>query len=125
MKVLKSFGWAMNGISTAWKEEMNFRIQMGLAIFVLALGAYLDFTRLEWIIIIGAIVAVLSAELVNTAIEDLCNKVEPTHDPVIGKIKDIMAGFVFVVCLGAILVGGIVFSEHIPELKAELTSQEL
>mgnify|MGYP001558541071 CR=1 FL=1 len=106
--VIKSFGWAMHGLATVWREERNFRIQTILGVVVVAIGAYLHFSFLEWIIIIGCIASVLSAEIVNTAVEDLCNKIEPNTDPVIGKIKDIMAGFVFVVCLGATVVGAIV-----------------
>ena len=111
-KVVKSFGWAMNGLRTAWHEEMNFRIEVVAAVGVIASGIYLGFAKLEWVIIIGCIAAVLAAEMVNTAIEDLCNKVEPNTDPVIGKIKDIMGGFVFIVVLGAGVVGAMVFSNY-------------
>lgn len=110
--IIKSFGWAMNGIYTAWREEVNFRIEITVAFGVIASGLYLGFAKLEWVIIVECIVAVLAAELVNTAVEDLCNKVEPSTDPVIGKVKDIMGGFVFIVVVGAVIVGAMVFSNH-------------
>ena len=56
------------------------------------------------------VIAVLAAEIVNTAIEDLCNKVEPNTDSVIGKIKDTMGGFVFIVALGSAIIGVMIFS---------------
>ena len=111
-KVLQSFNWAMNGLHAAWREEVNFRIEVILALSVIVGGVYLGFSKLEWVIIIECIVAVLTAELVNTAVEDLCNRVEPNTDPVIGKIKDIMGGFVFVVVLGAGIIGFMVFSNY-------------
>lgn len=110
--ITKSFGWAMNGLRTAWHEEMNFRIEVAAAVGVVASGIYLGFAKLEWVIIIGCIAAVLAAEMVNTAIEDLCNKVEPNTDPVIGKVKDIMGGFVFIVVLGSAIIGAMVFSNY-------------
>ncbi len=104
-KLLKSFGWAMHGIASVWREEVNFRIQSVVALLVVGIGVYLGFTILEWIIIAACITSVLSAEILNTAIEDLCNKVEPQTDPAIGKIKDMMGGFVLLVALTAGVIG--------------------
>lgn len=111
-KLIKSFGWAMNGLRTVWREEVNFRIEVGVATTVVLFGVRLDFSVPEWIIIIGCIGAVLSAEMVNTAIEDLCNKVEPKADPAIKKIKDVMGGFVLVVCLASVSIGLVIFSNY-------------
>lgn len=112
-KLIESFKWAMNGIRAVWREEVNFRIELGIAVLVVLFGIYADFLVLEWMIIIACIGAVLSAEILNTAIEDLCNKVEPNTDPVIGKIKDTMGGFVLVVCLTSAIIGIIIFSNYL------------
>lgn len=112
-KLIKSFGWAMNGLRTVWREEVNFRIEVGIAAVVIIKAFYLKFSVLEWVIIVGCIGAVLSAEMVNTAIEDLCNKVEPNTDPVIGKIKDIMGGFVLLVCIASAAIGLMIFSTYL------------
>ncbi len=111
-KLIISFKWAIKGIRAVWREEVNFRIEVTVAVIVVALGFWLQFSALGWIIIIGCISAILSAEMVNTAVEDLCNKVEPNTDPTIGKIKDIMGGFVLVVSLGTAVVGGILISTY-------------
>lgn len=113
VKLFKSFGWAMNGVQTVWREEVNFRIESTIALIVLASAYYLEFTMLEWMIIIGCIGAVLAAEMVNTAMEDLCNKVEPNTDPVIGKIKDVMGGFVLLVSSASAIIGIMLFSNYI------------
>lgn len=102
----------MSGLRTTWREEVNFRIEVGVSIAVIALSVWLRVSLVEQVILIGCVVAVLSAELVNTAIEDLCNKVEPSVDPAIGKVKDIMAAYVLVVSLGAVIVGAIIFSDY-------------
>lgn len=103
----------MNGIQTTWEEEMNFRIELFFGLGVLVLAKYLNFTLLEWIIIIGCIGAILSAEMVNTAIEDLCDHIEPTHNQVIGKIKDITAGFVLITVSAVTVIITILFLNHI------------
>lgn len=112
-KIPKSFGWAINGIRVVWREEINFRIEVAIAVIVLCSAYYLNFLMRDLIIIIGCIGAVLSAEMVNTAIEDLCNKVEPNADPAIKKIKDMMGGFVLVVCLTSVAIGVIIFSNYL------------
>ncbi|MBI5798485.1 MAG: diacylglycerol kinase family protein [Candidatus Yonathbacteria bacterium] len=112
-KLIKSFGWAINGLKTAWQEEVNFRIEAAIALAVVGGGGYFQFSKLEWAFIAVSICAVLSAEIVNTAIEDLCNKVEPNTDPVIGKIKDMMGGVVLVVSIVALVIGVMVFTNHL------------
>ena len=112
IKLINSFGWAMNGLLTVWREEVNFRIETAIAIVVIGGGVYLNFTKLEWAFILVCISAVLSAEILNTAVEDLCNKIEPNTDPVIGKIKDMMSGFVLVVCITSAIIGAMVFTNH-------------
>lgn len=112
-KLIRSFGWAMNGLRTVWREEVNFRIEVFFAVTAVVLGIYLNILILEWMIIVACIGAVLAAEMLNTAIEDLCNKVEPNTDPVIGKIKDIMGGFVLVVSFASVTIGLIIFYDYL------------
>jgi len=103
----------MSGIRTVWQEEVNFRIETVVAFLVIVGGIYLQFTKLEWAFIIISICAVLSAEIVNTAVEDLCNKIEPNTDPIIGKIKDMMGGVVLLVCVTSVIIGVMVFTNHL------------
>ncbi|MDO8603831.1 MAG: diacylglycerol kinase family protein [bacterium] len=112
-KLIKSFGFAMSGISAVWREEVNFRIESVIALLVVGGGIYLGFTKLEWAFVLVCIGAVLSSEILNTAVEDTCNKIEPSMDPVIGKIKDMMAGFVFVVSVVSVAIGVMVFTNHL------------
>jgi len=112
-KFIKSFGYAQKGILTVLKEEQNFRIEIFIGLLVILSSFVLGFSYIEKIILLIAVILVLSSEMINTAIEDLCDKIEPKDDPVIGKIKDIMAGFVLVCSLGASIVGLIIFAHNI------------
>ncbi len=111
-KLAKSFVFALNGLQVTWKEEQNFKIEVIIGLFLTFLMFYFDFSIPEFIICILAITIVLSAEIVNTAIEDLCNKVEPNNDPIIAKVKDTMSAFVLVTTVGAGLVGILIFYYH-------------
>lgn len=114
-----SFVFAWNGIKTAWREEHNFRIAIVGAMVVIAAIIYLRFSYIESALCAAAIALVLMAELANTAVEDLCDKVEPQHDPAIGKIKDLMAGFALVALLSAIAIGILVFGHHFGILASQ------
>ena len=111
-KALSSFSFAINGIKIVWREEGNFRIQSFIAAFVVIFIFYYKFSLIEKSLVILAIVLVLAGEMINTAIEDLCNKIEPNSDSVIGKIKDIASGFVLLSSIGAVIIGLLVFVSH-------------
>ena len=112
-KLLASFKYALSGIVLAWREEMNFKIEVFMAILAIILGFVLEISRLEWAIILLTIFIVLSVETLNTALEELCDKLEPEHDPHVGKIKDLAAAAVLITSVGAFLVGLLVFLPYL------------
>ena len=109
---IQSLGNALRGFKNVWMEEGNFRIITFFAVVAVVVGYYFDFTLVEFSITAVIITIVMVAEMVNTAIEDLCNKIEPNKDPVIGKIKDISSAFVLVSTIGASVAGLLVFWTH-------------
>lgn len=56
------------------------------------LGWYLGLSREQVAILVLVGTVVLATETLNTAIEMLCDHVQPNHDPLIGKVKDVAAG---------------------------------
>jgi diacylglycerol kinase len=110
--IAHSFRDALTGLFTVWREERNFRIQVTAAVLVIAVMIYWGFDYLEVAVITIAIVLVLTAETINTAFEDAMNKIEPSHDPLVGRIKDIAAGAVILSVIGAIAIGILVVGHH-------------
>ncbi len=111
-KVFNSFRHAINGFRTVLNEEHNFKIEIVASALVILSILFFQFSLIETGLCIVAVTIVLSAEIINTAVEDLCNKVEPGHDPIIGKIKDTSGAFVLVGALGAFTLGCLVFLHH-------------
>ena len=111
-KVLSSFTFAFRGLKTAWREEYNFRIEVLATLSVIFSIFYFRFSFVESAFCILAMTIILSAEIMNTVVEDVCNKVEPHHDPMIGKIKDTASAFVLVSGLGAFALVCLVFWNH-------------
>lgn len=108
-QLLKSIGHAINGFLLALKEEASAKIQSFIAIIAIIMGIYFQLPKIEWIMLVISIMAVLSAEVMNSAIENLADKITLEQDPFIKKAKDMGAGAVFVVAVGSLIVGCIIF----------------
>jgi diacylglycerol kinase (ATP) len=102
---LKSFVYAARGLRWLVQDEHNARIHLAASIAVVAAGAVLRVSLAEWRWLVLAIALVWMTEAFNTMVEELCDKVQPEFDPVIGRIKDIAAGAVLVASLAAGVIG--------------------
>ncbi|MFM2383468.1 MAG: hypothetical protein RIQ72_40 [Candidatus Parcubacteria bacterium] len=111
MKKLKqSIGHAWHGIKVVYTRERNFKIHCLIAVAVILLGFVISFSPLQWILITICIGFVLSLEVTNSVIEYTWNHLEPNHHPVVGIIKDAMAGAVLIASIAAAIAGiGIIF----------------
>lgn len=76
---------------------------------VIVCGVIFRISRMEWIACAICFGLVISAELINTAIETIVNMVSPERQPLAGKAKDIAAGAVLVAAIFAAIAGTIIF----------------
>ncbi len=106
---IKSFKFAIKGIFSFFKTEHNAWIHLLATIVVIASGFVFKINNTEWCWIIVAIALVIITEMINTAIEILCDIISKEIDPQIKKIKDISAGAVLIASIAAIVIGLIVF----------------
>ena len=106
---IRSVGFALKGAFLLIKTEASIKIQVFIALIVTAGGFYFDISTTEWILQIFAISLVLGIEGLNTAVEKLSDFVHPEFDDKIGFIKDISAGAVMFVSIGASIIGLIIY----------------
>lgn len=106
---VKSFAVAFEGIWAAFKSELHMKIHLFFAIAALAACWFLQVETWGWCVVIICIGMVISAEVLNTALEALCNKVSEEYDPYIKVAKDAAAGAVLVLAITSVVVGLIVF----------------
>ncbi len=114
MKVLKSFSFAFQGLKDCLLNEKNFRIQYITALVILIAGNFFFFCIVEWISILVCFALVLGFEIINSAIEKLCDLVCPSINPIIKKVKDMCAAAVLVSAIISFIIGCIIF---IPKIK--------
>lgn len=107
--LLASFRHALRGIACSLRQQRNLRIHAVATVAVLSLGLTAGLPDWKWVALWLAIGMVWSAELLNTAIEGLCDLVQPAQDERVRRIKDAAAGAVLVAALAAVAVGVGVF----------------
>lgn len=106
---MKSFGYAMAGIVRALREERHMRIHLCCAFYVVCCGVAAELDAASWAAVICCIGLVTSLELVNTALERVCNEVTMKTRPNIGAAKDCAAGAVLCAAVCSAAAGLIIF----------------
>jgi len=110
---IRSFSHAFHGIAIMLRSQQNAWIHATATIAVLAAGVFLGISRVEWCWIVLAIIAVWTAEALNTALEFLTDVASPEFHPIAGQAKDVAAGAVLIAAIGASLIGALVFGPHV------------
>jgi diacylglycerol kinase (ATP) len=112
-RAVRSFGHAGRGIMHVLRNEQNVQLHSLVALAVIALAFYFQISSLEFAAILLAIGLVLTAEVINTVIEDLLDLIHPGQHPVVGRIKDALAGAVLIAAVIAAAVGALVFLPYL------------
>ncbi|WPO84210.1 diacylglycerol kinase family protein [Chryseobacterium sp. JJR-5R] len=109
----KSFLNAFRGIFLMMKSERNFQIELLAFMINLFLVFYLKLSAADAVYILIVSFIVLAAEIFNTAIEKICDMIQPEFDMRIGFIKDISAGAVLLISISSVIVGILVYWKYI------------
>ena len=111
-----SFKNAFEGLTHFIRTESNGRIQFIFSVFIILLSFFLNITKIEWVVVLICIGVVLCAEILNSALESLCDYIQPLYNPHIKIIKDLAAGAVLVICVLSSIIGVIIFVPKILKL---------
>jgi diacylglycerol kinase len=108
-RLLKSFLHALEGIAFVFSEHPNFKIHIIISVIAIFAGLLLNFSSIEFLILILTILIVLIAEMANTAVEEVTNLVTVKWARQAKLAKDISAGMVLVSAIGSIVIGMLLF----------------
>lgn len=114
----KSALYALNGLRVLFLEEHNSRIHIAIVIVVVTAGFLLKISNTEWLVICILIALVFSLEIINSAIENICDYISPQWNEVIKKVKDLAAAAVFVSSVISVICGAIIFLPKLYNLFA-------
>ncbi|MEZ4904023.1 MAG: diacylglycerol kinase family protein [Spirosomataceae bacterium] len=111
--MLRSFGYAIDGLRALFRSENNARFHLVAAIIVVLMSIWFRLNTTEWVFIVLAIGNVWAAEAFNTALEKLCDLVSPAYHPQVKAIKDLAAAGVLLIAIVAVVVGVIIFGQKL------------
>ncbi len=109
MRNFAAFRYAIAGILYCVRQERNMKIHAVAALAAIFAAWQMDLSSTEWAILLISIAGVISAELFNTAIESVVDKVSPEMHPLAKAAKDAAAGAVLVQAMASLGIGYILF----------------
>lgn len=107
---------AAAGICSFFTTERNARIHLAMAILTITAAIVLKLSGIQWVAVLCCIALVMGAEMMNSAVEKLCDLVHSDYHPVIKTIKDVAAGAVLLAALISVVVALIIFLPKLNEL---------
>ncbi len=110
---IRSVYCALRGIMVMIASQQNAWIHALATIAVTIIGFCFGLSRPEWCWIVLAVVAVWTAEALNTAFEFLTDVASPEFHPLAAKAKGVAAGAVLIAAVGAVVIAAIVFCPHV------------
>jgi len=95
------------------KSQHNAWLHAVASLLVLFLGLLFGLSDPEWCWLVLAVMAVWTAEALNTALEFLADVASPEFHPLVGKAKDVAAGAVLISAVGSAAIGLLVLGPHV------------
>lgn len=113
MRIIAALRHAISGIVYCVCRERHMKIHLTAAFAVLGLAWYYKLSGIELGILVLTIAGVITAEIFNTALETIVDKVSPDFHPLAKAAKDAAAGAVLIQSVAAILIGYVLFGSKI------------
>ncbi|MDQ8736704.1 diacylglycerol kinase family protein [Paenibacillus sp. LHD-38] len=104
-KFIASFAVAISGVVFALRTQSHMRFHALAGLIACVVGLIVSLEPLEWAIILLAIAVVISAEMINTAVEQAVNLASPSIHPVAKVAKDVAAGAVLIAAVISAIIG--------------------
>jgi len=103
------YSWA--GLKTAWDNEMAFRTEAIVIALIMPIGIWIGETAVQWALLIGSSMLVLITELLNSAVENVVDRIGREHHLLSKQAKDLGSAAAAVSMLTAAVVWGLIAYE--------------
>ena len=112
-KLLKAAGYSLDGLTAAWRNEWAFRVEVVTFALMFPIGAWLGRTGVERALLLGSLFLVLLAELVNSAIEAVVDRIGPERHDLSKRAKDLGSAAVLVSLANAAAIWGVILLDWV------------
>lgn len=105
--LVHSTRYSWKGLKAAFRNETAFRQEVVLAAIMLPLAWWIAETPISWLVLVGSLFLVLIVELLNSAIENVVDRIGTEHHELSGRAKDIGSAAVMLSLIMAGLTWGL------------------
>lgn len=113
IRFVRSFSFSIAGLKYAYKYEQSMVVHVMVTTLVIIANILFKVQPIEWLITIIAIGMVLSAELINTAIEAIVDMITLEFHPLAKIAKDCGSAATFILALMAAVIGCVIYIPYI------------
>ena len=103
-QIWQALVWSLKGLREGWRIEASFRLEAILFVILFPLGLWLGHGVIEKALLAGSLLPVPAAEMLNSALEAVVDKLWPGPDPVAGRAKDMGSAAVFLLMVNVLVV---------------------
>ena len=111
-QIYKALIWSLKGLRAGWKFEASFRLEVYICVIFIPLGLWLGHGAVEKVLLCSTLALIPTAELLNSAIEAVVDKVSPEFNELAGRAKDMGSAAVFLLMLNALLCWTLILWQH-------------
>jgi diacylglycerol kinase (ATP) len=112
-KLIKATGYSLDGLIAAWRHEWAFRVEVVAFALMFPIGASLGRTGVERALLFGSLFLVLVAELVNSAIEAVVDRIGSERHDLSKRAKDLGSAAVLVSLVNATAIWGVILLDRV------------
>ena len=103
-RIIYAFKYSLEGLVSVFKSESAFRQDILLCICALLIQFVIDVPIYSRIIMVASLLFIIIAELINTAIETIIDRIGPEKHPLSKKAKDIGSAIVMLSITGTVIL---------------------
>jgi diacylglycerol kinase (ATP) len=94
-RIASAFWNSLRGLQEGLSTESAIKQEVAIACLLLSVSFFVARDVWTWVALVGSLLFVLSIEFLNTAIERLCNHIQPERHEAIRITKDLASAGVF------------------------------
>ena len=103
-RIYRAYICSIKGFKAAYTHESAFRQELLLCACLFPLSFFIAKSVSEWVVLVCSLLFLLFAEIVNSALEALADRISLEHHELLGRAKDLGSAGVFIAFLVVVLI---------------------
>jgi diacylglycerol kinase (ATP) len=104
--------YSWDGCKAAWDNELAFRTEIIVIALMMPIGIWIGETAVEWALLIGSSLLILIVELLNSAVENVVDRIGTERHVLSKQAKDLGSAAAAISMLTALIVWGLIAYER-------------